>query len=144
MPPGVDIHIILDIQNAKTHDVKQHTRSDRRNRESFFNNYHCVRRIFLSVLTSEVNSLNFYRERIMKQKLGTVIESDILRRAKRQAAEEDRPLSDLIQDALERYLMTGTPTPGRREAAYRVFCDQPMRITTQQFREVLQADVWDK
>ena len=40
----------------------------------------------------------------MKQKIGTVIEADVLRRAKRQAADEERPLSDLIQDALDRYL----------------------------------------
>lgn len=79
----------------------------------------------------------------MKQKLGTVIESDILRRAKRQAADEERPLSDLIQDALDRYLMTGTPTPERRDAAYSLFCEQPMRITPEQFRNVLQADPWD-
>ena len=79
----------------------------------------------------------------MKKKLGTAIESDLRRRAKRQAADEDRPLSDLIQDAPDRYLMTGTPTPSRREAAYRTFCEQTMRITPEQFREVLQADAWD-
>ena len=79
----------------------------------------------------------------MKQKLGTVIESDILRRAKRQAADEDRPLSDLIQDALDHYLTAGTLTPGRRDEAYSLFCEQPMRITPEQFREVLHADAWD-
>jgi hypothetical protein len=79
----------------------------------------------------------------MKQKIGTVIEADVLRRAKRQAAEEGRPLSDLIQDALDRYLSAGMPAPARREAAYNVFCEQPMRIAPEQFREVLQADAWD-
>lgn len=79
----------------------------------------------------------------MKQKLGTIIEVDILRRAKRQAADEGRPLSELIQDALDRYLMIGVPAPNRREAAYRLFCEQPMRITPEQLREVLQADAWD-
>lgn len=83
------------------------------------------------------------REQLMKQKLGTVIESDILRRAKRQVADEDRPLSDPIQDALDRYLMAETPTPDRRDAAYSLFCEQPMRITPEQFRDVLQADSWD-
>ena len=36
----------------------------------------------------------------MKQKIGTLIEEDIMRLAKRRAVEEGRPLSDLIQDAL--------------------------------------------
>ena len=38
----------------------------------------------------------------MKQKVGTLLEQDIVRRAKRRAADENRPLSDVIQDALER------------------------------------------
>ena len=43
----------------------------------------------------------------MKQKVGTLLEADVLRRAKRRAADEGRPLSDLIQDALEKYLTAG-------------------------------------
>jgi len=39
----------------------------------------------------------------MKQKIGTLIEEDIMRLAKRRAAEEGRSLSDLIQDALLQY-----------------------------------------
>ena len=79
----------------------------------------------------------------MKQKIGTVIEADLLRRAKRQAADEERPLSDLIQDALDRYLTAKMPAPDRREAAYKSFCEQPMRISTEQLREILHADAWD-
>ena len=79
----------------------------------------------------------------MKQKIGTVIEADVLRRAKRQAADEHRPLSDLIQDALDRYLTVRMPAPDRREAAYKLFCEQPMRISPEQFREILHADAWD-
>ena len=77
------------------------------------------------------------------RKPGTAIEFDILRCAKRQAADEKRPLSDLLKDALESCLMTATPTPDRRDAAYRLFCEQPIRITPEQFRDVLQADTWD-
>ena len=43
----------------------------------------------------------------MKQKVGTRLEEDVLRRAKRRAADEGRPLSDLIQDAVEKYLTAG-------------------------------------
>ena len=79
----------------------------------------------------------------MKQKVGTIIEADILRRAKRRAVDENRPLSDLIQDALDRYLVSAMPAPSQREAAYSVFCEQPIRITSRQFQEVLNADAWD-
>ena len=80
----------------------------------------------------------------MKKKVGTAIEAEILRRAKRQAAEEDRPLCELIQDALDLYLAAKMPAPDRREAAYRQFCEEPMRVSPEQLREILQADVWDQ
>jgi len=79
----------------------------------------------------------------MKQKVGTLIEEDVLRRAKRRATEESRPLSDLIQDALERYLSEGMPDPARRDAAYQLFCERPMRIAPEQLKAVLEHDSWD-
>jgi len=79
----------------------------------------------------------------MKQKVGTLLEEDVLRRAKRRAADEGRPLSDLIQDALERYLSKGMPEPARRDAAYQLFCERPMRIAAEQLKAVLEHDSWD-
>ena len=80
----------------------------------------------------------------MKQIVGTAIDADILRRAKCRAVDEDRPLCDLIQDALEQYLTAKMPAPDRRKAAYRLFCEQPTRIPPEQLREILQADAWDQ
>lgn len=79
----------------------------------------------------------------MKQKVGTVLEDEVVRRAKRRAADEGRPLSDLIQDALESYLTAKAPEPGKREAALRVFCQQRLRLAPEQFRAVLEEDAWD-
>jgi hypothetical protein len=78
----------------------------------------------------------------MKQKVGTLLEGEVLRRAKRQAAEEGRSLSDLIQDAIESYLATRLGEPAKREAAYELFCQRPMRLTPEQFRAVLEQDAW--
>lgn len=78
----------------------------------------------------------------MKQKVGTVLEEDILKRAKLRAAEQGRPLSDVIQDALERYLSEGVPEPARREAAYQLFCERPMRLAPEQLKAVLEHDSW--
>ncbi len=79
----------------------------------------------------------------MKQKIGTVLEQDVLRRAKRRAADESRPLSDVIQDALERYLSQGVPQPARRDAAYQLFCERPMLLVPEQLKTVLEHDSWD-
>ena len=80
----------------------------------------------------------------MKQKIGTIVEADVLRRAKRQAVDEGRPLSDLIHDALDLYLTAKLPPADRREGAYRLFCEQPMAVSLEDFQEILQADVWDQ
>ena len=57
----------------------------------------------------------------MKLKIGTLIEEDIMRLAKRRAAAEGRPLSDLIQDALVQYLSPGVENSKERDIAYHVF-----------------------
>ena len=79
----------------------------------------------------------------MKQKVGTLIEEEVIRLAKRRAVDENRPLSDLIQDALVAYLNGKAPSPKKREAAYRFFCEHPMRIDKDQFRNILEEDAWD-
>ena len=79
----------------------------------------------------------------MKQKIGTLIEENIMRLAKRRAAEEGRPLSDLIQDALVHYLRKEAATPKEREMAYHLFCERPMKIPPEQLRHILEEDMWD-
>ena len=69
----------------------------------------------------------------MKQKIGTLIEEDIMRLAKRRAVEEGRPLSDLIQDALVQYLRKEAATPKERKMAYQLFCERPMKIPRSNF-----------
>jgi len=64
-----------------------------------------------------------------------------MRLAKRRAVEEGRPLSDLIQDALVEYLQKRAATPKDREMAYRLFCEQPMKLTPEQLRQVLEEDM---
>ncbi|MBI4488886.1 MAG: hypothetical protein HY694_07350 [Deltaproteobacteria bacterium] len=80
----------------------------------------------------------------MKQKIGTVIEEDIMKLAKRRAAEEGRALSDLIQDALVNYLNAGAASSKERDVAYHVFCERPLKLVPEQFRQVLDEDVWDR
>lgn len=78
----------------------------------------------------------------MKQKVGTLIEQDVMRLAKRRAAEEGRPLSDLIQDALVQYLNTGAANSKERELAYHLFCERPFKLLPEQFQQVLDEDTW--
>ena len=81
---------------------------------------------------------------LMKQKVGTLIEEDVLRLAKRRAVDEGRPLSNLIQDALETYLSTKVVDPAKRETAYQLFCERPIKLVPEQFNAVLEADAWER
>ena len=74
----------------------------------------------------------------MKQKVGILLERDLVKRARQLVAKEGRPLDDLIQDALERYLSSSEPE--KRETAYYLFCEQPIRLTEDQFKAVLEED----
>jgi hypothetical protein len=79
----------------------------------------------------------------MKQKIGTALEKDLMKRAKRRAVDEGRPLSELIGEALEAYLSKNLPDAGRRDAAYALYCQQPMPLSSRQFKAILEHDSWD-
>ena len=80
----------------------------------------------------------------MKRKIGTLIDEEVIKLAKRRAAEENRPLSDVIQDALVSYLSGNSPHPRVRDEAFRLFCERPIRVTREQFKEVLEEDIWEQ
>jgi hypothetical protein len=77
----------------------------------------------------------------MKQKIDTLIDDDIVQLARRRAAKEKRSLSHLIQDALVQYLRKDPVSPTERARAYRLFCEQPIKIPSDQLRYVLEEDV---
>lgn len=75
----------------------------------------------------------------MKHKISVVIDAEIMRLAKQKAAEERRPLSDLIREALVQYLRKEAPTSQERKMAYRLFCERPMKL--RQLRHILKEDI---
>ena len=79
----------------------------------------------------------------MKRKVGTLLEEEVFKLAKRRALEEGRPLSDVIQESIVHYLSNRVPDPMKRERAYQIFCERPRRISKQQFKEILEENVWD-
>jgi len=78
----------------------------------------------------------------MKRKIGTAIEEEVIKLVKHRAADEGRPLSDLIQDALVSYLSKSVPKPREREMAFQIFCEQPIKLSKQQFQQILEEDIW--
>jgi hypothetical protein len=76
----------------------------------------------------------------MKRKVGTLLGEEVLKLAKHRALEEGRSLSDVIQESIVQYLRNNVPDPNKREKAYHLFCERPMRISKQQFKEILEED----
>ena len=79
----------------------------------------------------------------MKQRISVRFDAAILRLAKQRAAEERRPLGELVQEALANYLRQFAATPKERKTAYQLFCERPMTIPPEQIRYVLAEDMWD-
>ena len=78
----------------------------------------------------------------MKKRVAILIKEEVIRRAKRRAAEEGKTLSDVIQDALVSYLSDKVPDAKKRENAYQLFCGQPMRISREQLKKITEADTY--
>jgi hypothetical protein len=73
----------------------------------------------------------------MKKRVSILIEEEVIGQARRLSVKEGRPLSDVIQDALVSYLREKVPDPRKREEAYQLFCEQPIRLSRKQFKEIL-------
>lgn len=76
----------------------------------------------------------------MKKKIGTVLEAGILTEAKQRAAQESRPLSDIIQDALNYYLHEDIERSDAVRACEK-FCSHGSSLDRQQIDELLQEDM---
>ena len=81
----------------------------------------------------------------MKRKVGLTLEEEVLKLAEHLAIEEGRCLSDVIQESIAHYhLSNKVPDPQKREKAYELFCERPMGIIKQQFKEILEGDNCDR
>ena len=80
----------------------------------------------------------------MKRKVGTIIDTELLREVKRAAAEDGKRLCDLFAEALSGYLAERGPEPRRAMRAYRRFCSTPiggMGAGMDDLREIVDDDL---
>ena len=76
----------------------------------------------------------------MKRKIGTVVEEDILSEAKERAAREDRPLSEIFQEALVQYLH-GEGSSADAERSCKLFCSHRSGLDLDEINDLLEEDV---
>ena len=77
----------------------------------------------------------------MKQKVGTLLEQDLVKQVRRVAAEEGRRMSDVIREALIGYLAERRPDQQRAMQAYRVFCESPIPMDPADLQLIVDDDI---
>jgi hypothetical protein len=78
-----------------------------------------------------------------KEKIGTVLDRNILRKIKERGAREGRTISDIIQDALIKYNETDTTKSELRRGAVNRFCSKPFNLNTKEMSELLNEDIYE-
>jgi len=76
----------------------------------------------------------------MKKKIGTLLEEEILKKAKERAHRDGRALADVIQDALDHYLH-GTSSQEDAMRAAEKFCNHGASLQLDEIDEILRDDV---
>lgn len=79
----------------------------------------------------------------MKRKFGTILDKDLIKKLKRRAADEERALTAVIEDALARYL-SQDPVRGNALEAWERLNRTPIQVTDADLNLVLQADLWEQ
>ena len=80
----------------------------------------------------------------MKVKVGTQLEDEVYRELKVVAARDKRPIGDIIQQALMDFLQRGKGTRQRKSGLARLLERDPLKVTNEQFREIMELDYFDQ
>ncbi len=78
-----------------------------------------------------------------KEKVGTVLDKDLLRKVKERSAREGRTISDIIQDALIKYNDTDSTNSELRRAAVNHFCSKPFNLSTKDINDLINEDIYE-
>ena len=81
---------------------------------------------------------------VMKRKIGTQLEDEVYRDLKMAAAQERRPISDVIQVAITDYLNQKKRKAGHQSGLKRFLASPAFNLTEGQFRETMETDYYDQ
>ena len=75
------------------------------------------------------------------KRITITMDDEIVRLTKKRAAEEQRTVSNVIQESLVKHLRKEASTPKERRMAYHLFCERPMKIPPDQLSYVFGEDI---
>jgi metal-responsive CopG/Arc/MetJ family transcriptional regulator len=79
----------------------------------------------------------------MKVKVGTQLEEEILSELKVRAAQEKKPMAEIIQEAVVNYLKDDRKTVDRSASLLRIL-ENPSRLPDEAYRDLIEADYYDQ
>jgi hypothetical protein len=83
-------------------------------------------------------------DHIPKVKIGTILEEDVVRKLKERSLQERRPQNEIIQEALYRYLASGSRERELRKAAVAHFCSRPFHLSPREIHEIMEEDYYEQ
>jgi hypothetical protein len=79
-----------------------------------------------------------------KEKIGTILDREVMKKLRNRSRREGRPISDIIQDAIVRYTeIESTNRDIRIQTAHR-FCSRPYNITRRELDDLLGEDYYEQ
>ncbi|MCF8243445.1 MAG: ribbon-helix-helix protein, CopG family [Melioribacteraceae bacterium] len=83
------------------------------------------------------------KRRSEKEKIGTVLEKEVIKKIKKLALDEGRGISDIIQDAVLNYEKAGKSKLITRKEAVNRFCSKPFKISQKEAEKLLNEDYYE-
>ncbi len=77
-----------------------------------------------------------------KEKIGTVLDRDIILKIKERALKEGRTISEIIEDAVLNYDVVKKPGSFLRKEAVSSFCSKPFELSLADTNELLNEDFY--
>ena len=78
-----------------------------------------------------------------KEKVGTILDTDVVRIIKDRSVKEDRTMSDIIEEAVIRYNDLDVTNREIRRNAVKSFCSRPFNLKTSELEELMNEDFYE-
>jgi metal-responsive CopG/Arc/MetJ family transcriptional regulator len=77
-------------------------------------------------------------------KIGTALDEKLFRELKEFSARQGRPLNEIIEEALEKYLRAGSLTREMRIASANKFCSLGFHASVKEIQQLMEEDYYDQ
>jgi hypothetical protein len=79
-----------------------------------------------------------------KEKVGTILDKDVVQYLREKSAKEGRAISDVIQEAVLEYEGADAASLETRLAAAQRFCSKPFKLSFKDINEILSEDPYEQ